>query len=179
MIMTILLGAALAICTVTDLRSRRIPNAVTMPLAVAGLAVNLFATCTSMVNGAVGLPSAVLGLLACFAVMLVIHLLADHGAGDVKLAAAIGACVGVEAGLVCIVNTYIVAGVVALAVSATRFLSRHMAPAGFSTSVPPSGEAPDLRAVGRGADPGIPLAPCFAASWAILQIAPATGGLSW
>ncbi len=166
MITTVLPGVALAICTVTDLRTRRIPNAVTLPLAVSGLAVNLYAMGSRSVPGAVGFPSALLGLATCFGVMLLFHVLAGHGAGDVKLAAALGTWMGVEAGLLCVVHAYIVAGVVALASLALRH--RPWRPAlAAGAAAPPMAEA------------GIPLAPCFAVAWCLLQVGSVTGGLSW
>lgn len=178
MILTMVLAVALVVCTFTDLRSRRIPNAVTGPIAAVGLVVNTLATCSGMVQGAVGLPSALMGMLACFSVMLVIHLLADHGAGDVKLSAAIGACVGVEVGLLCIVYAYIVAGLVAVAVLVTRFIAQCV-PVVVTATLVARCDAHNPPATVPLADSSIPLAPCFTASWVILQCIPATGALSW
>jgi prepilin signal peptidase PulO-like enzyme (type II secretory pathway) len=161
LITTVVPGIALTACTITDLRSRRIPNAVTVPLAGAGLLVNLAATCVHPATSAVGFRSALLGLVACFGVMLVFHVLAGYGAGDVKLAAAIGAWVGVEAGLLCIAQASILAGLVGLGGLLTRLAARL------------------LRRPAAAAEPGIPLAPCFAAAWGLLQLGQAPGGLPW
>jgi leader peptidase (prepilin peptidase) / N-methyltransferase len=73
--------------TVYDIRDRRLPNWLTLPGAVAVLAVN-----TVMGHG----RPAVLGALALVALYLVVHLLAptSMGAGDVKLAIGVGALTG-------------------------------------------------------------------------------------
>jgi prepilin peptidase CpaA len=74
------LGAAL-----WDARTRRIPNVLTFPLFLAGLTWSTWAHGMAGLLG--GLVSAVLMALPC----LLLFLLADGGAGDVKLMAALGA----------------------------------------------------------------------------------------
>jgi len=49
------------------------------------------------------------GCLTCFAIMFVIYSYTNSGAGDVKLAAGIGAFLGVKGGLLTICYTYIAA----------------------------------------------------------------------
>src|SRR5689334_6092865 len=77
----------LAVLAVYDIRERRLPNALTLPGAVAVLVVAGLAGC--------GGP-ALLGGLGLFAVYLVVHLIAPRamGAGDVKLALGVGALTG-------------------------------------------------------------------------------------
>ena len=103
-----------AAACVFDLRERRIPNALTLGGAGAGL---LFAL---LVHGASGLGVAALGWVVGCALFLPFFLLGGTGAGDVKLVAAIGAWVG--AALVCWVAIYtaIAGGVLALLVSARQ-----------------------------------------------------------
>ena len=99
---------------VFDLRERRIPNALTLGSAVAGL---LFAF---LVHGPIGLGMAVLGWVVGCALFAPFFVLGGTGAGDVKLLAALGAWVG--PGLVCWVAIYaaLAGGVLALAVSARQ-----------------------------------------------------------
>ncbi|WP_068273105.1 prepilin peptidase [Aldersonia kunmingensis] len=77
--------------TVIDLRERRLPNALTAGGAVAVL---LFAAMTGRWS------AALIGGLLLFAVYLVVHLVAPGalGAGDVKLAFALGAAVALAGG---------------------------------------------------------------------------------
>lgn len=89
----LLMGLTLLVLSVgvyADLRSRRIPNALTLPAAAAGLALNLIA------HGADGLSHAALGWLAGVGLLLVPFILRGIGAGDVKLLAAVGALQGVS-----------------------------------------------------------------------------------
>jgi prepilin peptidase CpaA len=71
-----------------DLRTRRIPNLITIPGALLGLAVSPFA------GGLDGLQTALAGLAVGMAVMLPGYWLRSTGAGDVKLMGAVGALVG-------------------------------------------------------------------------------------
>jgi prepilin peptidase CpaA len=144
MLIPLVLAAALIVCSVTDIRDRRIPNLVTFPLAAAALVANAagsFDAALAAPLGAIGLPASLAGLSACFALMLANHLFAGHGAGDVKLAAGIGGCVGFEVGLITLAYAYMVAGLVAGGMLLARRYRR---------------ATPD-------ADRGVPLAPCLAA----------------
>lgn len=124
------LFALILTCACTDVRSRKIPNWATYTAFLWALAINITASMTNQVVeeealahsiygfasiGPVGAGQCLLGAAACFFIMLVIYSLARGGAGDVKLAAAIGSLVGVRAGLLVLVLTYIVAGVAILA----------------------------------------------------------------
>ena len=77
----------LTVLAVYDVRQRRLPNALTLPGAVAVLTVATLAG-----RG----PAALLGAAALTAIYLVVHLIspAAMGAGDVKLAVGIGALTG-------------------------------------------------------------------------------------
>ena len=61
--------------------------------------------------GTIGFSASVIGAVVCFGIMLVPYALARGGAGDVKLAVAIGALLGVDAAILIIAFTYIIAGV--------------------------------------------------------------------
>jgi prepilin peptidase CpaA len=159
MLIPILLTASLIICSVTDIRDRRIPNLVTFPLAAAALAANAagsFDTALAAPLGAIGLTASFAGLAACFTLMLANHLFAGHGAGDVKLAAGIGSCVGFEAGLIMLAYAYMVAGLVAVGMLLARRW-RHATP---------------------DADRGVPLAPCLAAGCGLALLGLPSAGFS-
>jgi prepilin peptidase CpaA len=87
---TIGLVAALAAATVTDLRARRIPNAVTLSAAMLGLSLN------TALRGSDGLALSLEGAGLALAALLPLFALRGMGAGDVKLMAAIGALKGPE-----------------------------------------------------------------------------------
>ena len=71
-----------------DLRTRQIPNYLTLGTAVAGLAYNF------MSQGLPGLVSGMLGMLLGFAFLILPYLWGGMGAGDVKALAALGAWLG-------------------------------------------------------------------------------------
>jgi prepilin peptidase CpaA len=107
----------LLICTVTDLREHRIYNWATYSAFLWGI------LSAAMISGgavadsatdpnAVGVWDAIGGAALCFLLMLFAYSLSGRrGAGDVKLAAALGAWLGVQMGLTNIMFTYAVAGV--------------------------------------------------------------------
>lgn len=78
----------LAAAFITDLKSMRIPNWIT----VSGLLTGLLAQ--ALMNGWDGVLKAGVGAVAGFAVLLIMHLIGAVGAGDVKLFAGIGAWTG-------------------------------------------------------------------------------------
>jgi prepilin peptidase CpaA len=80
--------ALLATATVTDLRGRRIPNALTIPAAVLGVALQ------AALGGPGGAQIAALGWLVGFGLLALPCLLGWMGGGDVKLLAAVGAAQG-------------------------------------------------------------------------------------
>ena len=93
---------------VMDWRYRRIPNWLTVPGLVAGIAVN---TVASGWNGArASLLGAGLGLL----ILLPFVLIRALGAGDWKLVGAIGACLGPSRLVAVLIGSMLVAGVMAL-----------------------------------------------------------------
>lgn len=155
MLIPLLLAVAMLVCSVTDIIDRRIPNAVTFPLAGAALAVNvagwIAGRTAAEVLGAVGPSASLAGLAACFGVMLANHLFAGHGAGDVKLAAGMGACLGLESGILALAYAYVVAGV----------LATGMLIAGRWRRSDPTQ-----------ASRGVPLAPCLAAGAGLAWLGP-------
>ncbi|HBR05569.1 MAG TPA: prepilin peptidase [Desulfovibrio sp.] len=80
--------AILSVAVVTDLWARKIPNLLTLPAMLAGLAWH------GLTRGLDGLAFAAAGLALGLAVMLVPYLMRVMGGGDVKLMAAVGAWLG-------------------------------------------------------------------------------------
>lgn len=109
---TLAVGAGAA--AVIDLRTRRVPNALTLSLAASGVA--------SAASGFSGLT--VGASLAGFAIGLLLmlpgHLIAGTGAGDVKLFAAAGTLVGPVSIATAFLYTAIAGGALALVVAARR-----------------------------------------------------------
>ena len=93
----------------TDLRSRRIPNWLTVPGFVVGVAANSF------LGGWSGLKVSLLGSGLAFAVLLPFWLLRSLGAGDLKFATAMGAFFGPGRMIDILLGSIFVAGVMALA----------------------------------------------------------------
>ncbi len=110
--MALVAGALVA--TVTDLRTRRIPNALTASMAALG--VGFAATGISGMSIGASLVGLALGL----ALMLPGHFLGATGAGDVKLMGAVGAVVGPGMVVSAFLFTAIAGGVLAVAVAVQR-----------------------------------------------------------
>ena len=95
-----------------DLRTRRVPNPLTMGLAAIGVVYAAFGI------GGLSLGASLAGLALGLALMLPGHLIGATGAGDVKLFAAAGAFVG---------PTHILAGVRLYRACRRRHRDRHLA----------------------------------------------------
>ena len=108
----LLLLLLIACSSVTDLSQRKIFNWTTYTAFAWAIALNVLPYPFS--NGAIGLSASVSGAVVCFVLMLIPYTLARGGAGDVKLAAAIGALVGLGDGLLVIAFAYIIAAVTIL-----------------------------------------------------------------
>jgi prepilin peptidase CpaA len=98
------------IAGVLDWRFRRIPNWLTVSGLVAGFAVN------TLLYRWPGLKAALLGTLLGLGLLLPFVLIRSLGAGDWKLAGALGACLGPRLLLSVLMGTILVAGVMALIV---------------------------------------------------------------
>jgi prepilin peptidase CpaA len=100
-----------AICAgVLDWRYRRIPNWLTVAGVVAGVGVN------TILGGWQGMEASVMGGLLGLGLLLPFVLLRSLGAGDWKLAGALGACLGPRQLILVLVGTTLLAGIMALAV---------------------------------------------------------------
>jgi prepilin peptidase CpaA len=108
----ITLGLAVALALIagwTDWRSRRIPNWLTVPAFVAGVGVNALA------GGWSGAKTSLLGAALGLLVLLPFVLLRALGAGDWKLAGALGSFVGPGVLADLLIGSIFVAGIMALA----------------------------------------------------------------
>lgn len=93
----------------TDWRSRRIPNWLTVSGLVVGMALN------TLTNGWSGLKTSLLGALLGLGLLLPFVLLRSLGAGDWKLAGALGAFAGPRLLIDLLLLSVFVAGVMAIA----------------------------------------------------------------
>jgi prepilin peptidase CpaA len=108
------LAAGALAATVIDVRTRRIPNALTATMT--GIGIGLAATGLSGIAPA----AAALGFALGFVLMLPGHLLGATGAGDVKLMAAVGSIVGPALVVNAFIFTAIAGGVLAVIVALRR-----------------------------------------------------------
>lgn len=97
------------VAAVTDLKTRRIPNALTFTGLLAGLVDAAFAGW-----GALGLSLA--GMLVCALPFVLLFVFAGGGAGDAKLMAAVGAWLGLPVGLFALACVLIAGAALALGV---------------------------------------------------------------
>lgn len=106
-----IVGLAVALALIagwTDWRNRRIPNWLTVPGFFVGIAANV------LIAGLAGLKTSLLGAGLGLLVLLPFVFLRSLGAGDWKLAGALGAFVGWEVLLNLLLGSVLVAGVMAL-----------------------------------------------------------------
>jgi len=96
------------VAAVTDIRGGKIPNVLTYTAIPAGLAVQ------TLLHGARGLVLALAGAAVFGGVFLLLHLVHAMGAGDVKLAAALGCIVGLSASVQLMLAVAIAGGVLAV-----------------------------------------------------------------
>ena len=87
----VVLGAAL-VAAVFDFRERRIPNALTGPLWLTGLA------CAALGTGAAGFGWALLASFLLALPYVILFVFAGGGAGDAKMMAGVGAWLGLASG---------------------------------------------------------------------------------
>lgn len=98
----------LVLATVTDLRSRRIPNWLVLPFLAAGIIVS------SWLHGWKGLAHSLEGIALGGAIFGVLAIMGGMGMGDVKLCAAVGAWIGPGQLILALVLTGITGGIMAL-----------------------------------------------------------------
>ena len=109
-LLDILLLLVLAVCVVTDLKSRKIYNKVIFPSLLLTLVLHLLLT------GLPGLMDSLLGFAVGLGILLIPYLMGGMGAGDVKLLALIGAIKGMSFVLTTSFYMALLGGVIALAI---------------------------------------------------------------
>ena len=115
----VVIGASLVAAAI-DLRTHRIPNALTGPVFFAGLA---WAT---WVGGLVGLADSVAACLVLALPYVFLFIFAGGGAGDAKMMGAIGAWLGLINGLVVLGAVALAGVVIALTAAAVRGKLTHV-----------------------------------------------------
>jgi prepilin peptidase CpaA len=108
------LAAGALAATVIDVRTRRIPNALTATMTCIGIGMAATGLC------GIAPAAAALGFALGFVLMLPGHLLGATGAGDVKLMAAVGSIVGPAVVVNAFIFTAIAGGVLAVIVALRR-----------------------------------------------------------
>jgi len=109
---TVFLLVFVAIAALVDLRTRRIPNVLTVSAVAAALVLHM------VKGGGPGALASGAGLLVGFLAFLPFYLVGGFGAGDVKAMAAVGAFLGPRDALLAVAWTLIAGGIGALIVLA-------------------------------------------------------------
>jgi prepilin peptidase CpaA len=112
----IFLGVILIIASIQDVISLRIPNWVTLP----GLAVGL--SYFSLTRGYEGFLFSLIGALTGLGLLIIPYIIGGTGAGDVKLMGAVGSFLGAQGVFIVFVLSYILGGVYALFLLASKGL---------------------------------------------------------
>lgn len=110
MLIDIILGLALIICLITDLKDRKIYNKVIFPSLIVTVILQV------AYHGLGGLKLWALGFIIGLSILLVPYFLKGMGAGDVKLLAFIGAAKGTIFVLNTAIYMALLGGVIALLV---------------------------------------------------------------
>jgi prepilin peptidase CpaA len=98
----------------TDIRTRRIPNPITVAGALLGFVLHVWN------SGLQGALTSIEGALLGLGLFIVFYFVGGMGAGDVKLFAAVGALVGPQALVLVFVFTGLLGGITAAVVAVRR-----------------------------------------------------------
>ncbi len=104
----------LGVAFITDIKSMKIPNAITVSGMVTGIAWHFIS------GGWTGGLFALKGAVAGFGLMLILYLLGAVGGGDVKLFGGIGAWIGTLLTLYVMMYSILVAGLIGIVVLIVR-----------------------------------------------------------
>jgi prepilin peptidase CpaA len=99
---------AVTVAVITDLRSFRIPNVLTLPLLLSGLAF------FSATQGLPGLVASAAGAFVVFLFLLPLYLVGGMGAGDLKLMAGVGAWLKTARSLDVLIVSCLITGLVSM-----------------------------------------------------------------
>lgn len=106
----IMLLTVLIICTITDMRYRRIYNKVIFPSLALALILNTVSA------GFSGLKFSLMGFITGFGILLIPYFMGGFGAGDVKLLGLIGAIKGSAFALYTGLYMALIGGIIALVI---------------------------------------------------------------
>ncbi len=117
-VFVIAVGLFTTSAAVVDVRMHRIPNYLTVPTAVLGIAYHTFAPT------GFGMAAALAGFAVGFGLLLIPGLLGGGGMGDVKLLAALGAWLGPLMMLIAFAVSILCAAMLALAIVVNSAMTR-------------------------------------------------------
>ena len=106
----IICGAYLLAAFITDIRSMKIPNWLTLPVTAIGVAAHF------IWGGWQGVLFSLAGFAAGFGMLFLMYVIGAVGAGDVKLFGGIGAWTGFTFGIHVIVYSILYAGLIGLVI---------------------------------------------------------------
>jgi len=107
-VIQVLVALIVLVAGIYDIRYRRIPNWLVLPALPVGFALNAF------LYGLAGLKIAGLGFGLAVLIYMPLYIVRGMGAGDVKLAAALGSLVGWQNWLLLFIFAALIGGVLAL-----------------------------------------------------------------
>ncbi|WP_227793268.1 A24 family peptidase [Paenibacillus guangzhouensis] len=113
-IVEVLCAIYLCIAFYTDVTRSKIPNRLTVPIAILGVGLHV------ATDSWTGFLYAIYGAGAGFAILFVLYLFRAVGAGDVKLFAALGAVTGLQFTLQSLMYSVLYAGAIALIIMLVR-----------------------------------------------------------
>ncbi|GAB3057287.1 prepilin peptidase [Salinicoccus sesuvii] len=114
MLTNVILLIILLVCTITDIRKRKIYNKVVFPSLAVAFAVGIIS------DGLSGFGASTVGFLVGFLLLLIPYIFGGMGAGDVKLMALIGALKGYEFVIESFIYTALIGGLLAVGVIIVR-----------------------------------------------------------
>lgn len=103
-------GVYLLVAFVTDIRSMKIPNRLTLPVTVTGVVTHL------ALGGWDGMVFSLAGFATGFGMLFLMYAIGAVGAGDVKLFGGIGAWTGFTFGVHVIIYSILYAGVIGVVI---------------------------------------------------------------
>ncbi len=148
LVKSFLLLACLGLALYYDLREQKIKNAVTLPAAFLGLAVNF------LEQGPAGLVFSGRGWLVPILFLTIFYYLQVMGAGDIKLFAAIGAIMGLSFAFLSFVFAVYLGGIIAVVILLKRkrfrermvYLANYLKVVFYTRKISVYGPADDLNA---------------------------------
>ncbi|MHB8903397.1 MAG: A24 family peptidase [Thermoguttaceae bacterium] len=149
LVFVLIVAAFVAVAAISDLRTRRLPNWLTVPALAAAIVAH------TAVNGLAGLGFALLGFVTGFGILLILWLVGGGGGGDVKLMGALGAWLGSNLTIAVFLTSTMLAVLATAAILLGGMLNQgywrvhHRYFAAGSTRRPKRGESPAQAATAR------------------------------